>query len=1056
MDRRGRVYTPMHMRFHLLKYVNENKESLSRLLKGPLEVRGMSLNEYELMMYNNQTCGYEITLLLLSMMYMVPILVIRSDMLWVSQNVMPADCAIVLVQNSVGQFMGTKSKYPVFVYEIPKIRLRQVRANIRRFGLVHSTPLRSGSNAEFMEGSIGAMLSPICDTSTSKKSENIQQEDTKSDHSLERIRRDIDSFEKKSLKDSCSLSTEYPEGEFNVMESSKDADLSTTIDPNNNSTEISQEKGVDVSPVNSATTNQQREDTNKDQQGHEVSSVNSETKQDEESEYNYEDAQDETTDPLKSKTNENKGMTTNSEQQLRAGSPVNSEELSDEETEDAYQDAYYDTNGSVNSEILPTNADVGVNIGGTGIEHDENGTSGIVNSATLTQSGGLNGEEFPNENRKTVVSIDDSKLNSCKLFSSEDEIVGETMRKHELNGTASTVVFTESGVSDRDKTLVEHDETMTKHESNGTASTVVFTKSGVSDPDRTFVEPNDTPDTTDEDKTIVGSSGNSDSDKRNDDKEDTSCNSSPVTEEQSVLASSGNPEADNKKDDEQYTGHISNPVDAEEENYESDATEPLDDGGTTVDDGNHSPVNSDTEMKQPEINITQKRLGMTGSVSKFRNLRLSMVDLKDQLDEMEMDPDISYVVESDENSPKMSKVKQYCCTKCNTAKWTLDGYESHLLQEHNIRNVKKYPPTVMTRTILPPSTSNSSVEVVYNEEDKKSKVEEPETDEEDYDPYKAEKYLAKPLSAEDKELLGDMEFNITTAQILMRPDYDTEKKKEMLLAKYNESNPTHRNYKPFQCSFCSERFFYTTGLNHHEKSHDVENKLPKLFQPTQTTNVEDIPQISDMNNGTVNSAAPIQKTTLRVTAEIHEAKTVNSVSTPKQGRKRKRKSHCWTKVKRSQANRAVLVNEEDERKKDEEIGTAALKRLQKKKRDEEEAMLESIKATYNLRQRDMAAEKNEDQSIASQKDKEANSSEMKEDVTNEKIEKVSQITSPEEKEENPNGDNHIETKEKTPEEQPILKQDDLKDPISRRTRSKTSMPTEDHLDRKEDKAEIEA
>ena len=161
-------------------------------------------------------------------------------MLWVSQNVMPADCAIVLVQNSVGQFMGTKSKYLVFVYEIPKIRLCQVRANIKRYGVVHSTPLRSGSSADFMEGSIGAMLSPICDTSTSKKLENKQQEETTSDPSLERIRRDIDSFEQKLLKDSCSISTEYPEGEYNVMERSKDAELSTTIDPNNNSTELSQ------------------------------------------------------------------------------------------------------------------------------------------------------------------------------------------------------------------------------------------------------------------------------------------------------------------------------------------------------------------------------------------------------------------------------------------------------------------------------------------------------------------------------------------------------------------------------------------------------------------------------------------------------------------------------------------------------------------------------------------------------------------------------------------------------------------------------------------------
>ena len=1043
------------MRFHLLKYVNENKESLSRLLKGPLEVRGMSLNKYELMMYNNQTCGYEITLLLLAMMYMVPILVIRSDMLWVSQNVMPADCAIVLVQNSVGQFMGTKSKYPVFVYEIPKIRLRQVRANIRRFGLVHSTPLRSGSNAEFMEGSIGAMLSPICDTSTSKKSENIQQEDTKSDPSLERIRRDIDSFEKKSLKDSCSLSTEYPEGEFNVMESSKDADLSTTIDPNNNSTEISNEKDVDGSPVNSAPTDQQGKDRNNKKHETEVSSVNSEELADEETQDEYEDAQDEANGPVDSENTDNKGMKTDSQQQLTEGSPVNSEELTDEETEDAYQDAYYDTNGSVNSEIVNKNANLGLNIGGTGTEPDENGTSRIVNSATLAQSVGLDASELPKEDCESVVRIDHSKLNSCKLFSSEDEMVCETLRKQESNGTGSTVVFTESGVSDADRTLVEHDETMRKHEANGTDSTVDFTESGVSDPNRTFVEPNDTPDTTDEDKTIMGSSENSDSDKINDDKEDNGCSSSPITEEQSVLASSGNPEADNKNDDEEYTGRSSNPVDAEEGNYESDGTEPLDDGGTTVDDGKNSPVNSDEERKEPEINITQKRLGMTGSVSKYHNLRLSMVDLKDQLDEMEMDPDISYVVESDEKSPKMSKVKQYCCTKCNMAKWTLDGYESHLLQEHNIRTVKKYPPTVMTRTILPPSTSNSSVEVVYNKEDKKSNGEEPVTDEEEFEPYKAENYLAKPLSAEDKELLGDMEFNITTAQILMRPDYDKEKKKEMLLAKANESDPTHRNYKPFKCSFCSLRFFFTSGLDHHEKTHDGENNLQRLFQPTQTTKGEYIPQISDLNNGIVNSAAPIQKTTLRVTAEIHAAKTVNSVSTPKRGRKRKRKTHCWTKVKRSQANRAVLVNEEDERKKDEEIGTAALKRLQKKKRDEEEAMLESIKATYNLRQRDMAVENNEDKSIESKKDKEEISSEIKDDVPNDNTEKVSQITSPEEKEDIPNGDKDIETNNKTPEEEPILQPHDLKDPISRRTRSRTSMPTEDHVDKKDDKPGVE-
>ena len=232
----------------------------------------------------------------------------------------------------------------------------------------------------------------------------------------------------------------------------------------------------------------------------------------------------------------------------------------------------------------------------------------------------------------------------------------------------------------------------------------------------------------------------------------------------------------------------------------------------------------------------------------------------------------------------------------------------------------------------------------------------------------------------------------------MRPDYDTEKKRELILARKNETDPTHKNYKPMKCSYCSERFFYMTGLEHHEKSHDRQTDLPIHNQPIQPNNRVVIPEISPLNNGTVNSAAPIQKTTLKVQAEIHEPKTVNSVSTPKRGRKRKRKSHCWTKIKRTQANRAVLLNEEDEHKKDGEIGTEALKRLQKKKRDEEEAMLESIKATYNLRQQDLEDENNKVTSVESEKDKEANSSEKTQDVQNEKNEKVMTVTSPEEKE----------------------------------------------------------
>ena len=107
IDRRGKVYTPMHMRYHLVKFVQENFELVDLLVSAPLEARKMSLQQYVTKMAIGDTCGYEVTLLILSQMFKVPFLVIRSDMLWMSQNVWPIDCPIVLVQSVHGRFLGT-------------------------------------------------------------------------------------------------------------------------------------------------------------------------------------------------------------------------------------------------------------------------------------------------------------------------------------------------------------------------------------------------------------------------------------------------------------------------------------------------------------------------------------------------------------------------------------------------------------------------------------------------------------------------------------------------------------------------------------------------------------------------------------------------------------------------------------------------------------------------------------------------------------------------------------------------------------------------------------
>ena len=108
----------MHMRFHLIQYVEENFDLMSCILKGPLEVMGMNLPVYLKKMRTCETCCYEITLLIMTHMYKVPILIIRSDMLWLLSNVTAVDCPIVLVQDSSGQFLGTKTKYTLFLAEL--------------------------------------------------------------------------------------------------------------------------------------------------------------------------------------------------------------------------------------------------------------------------------------------------------------------------------------------------------------------------------------------------------------------------------------------------------------------------------------------------------------------------------------------------------------------------------------------------------------------------------------------------------------------------------------------------------------------------------------------------------------------------------------------------------------------------------------------------------------------------------------------------------------------------------------------------------------------------
>ena len=90
-------------------FCQDSYNHLETLLSEALDAHKLSLKDYIELMEGTSTCGYEITLLILCEMLKIQILVIRSDFLWVSTSVAPRECGVVIIQNTSGEFLGTKS-----------------------------------------------------------------------------------------------------------------------------------------------------------------------------------------------------------------------------------------------------------------------------------------------------------------------------------------------------------------------------------------------------------------------------------------------------------------------------------------------------------------------------------------------------------------------------------------------------------------------------------------------------------------------------------------------------------------------------------------------------------------------------------------------------------------------------------------------------------------------------------------------------------------------------------------------------------------------------------
>ena len=168
-ERQGVTYNSVQMHNDLLRYIEANHEELELLVEGNLYDRDMTFDEYLTMMKKNETCGYEITLRIIGEMFQVPILVVCSDFLWISEKVESINCGIVLVQNCKGCFYGTQGKKKVNIGVVPKVMSPlSKRSKI--------STLRKGVDSESGENPFKADLFPVVEKDVSQ--ENLEMSDS--------------------------------------------------------------------------------------------------------------------------------------------------------------------------------------------------------------------------------------------------------------------------------------------------------------------------------------------------------------------------------------------------------------------------------------------------------------------------------------------------------------------------------------------------------------------------------------------------------------------------------------------------------------------------------------------------------------------------------------------------------------------------------------------------------------------------------------------------------------------------------------------------------------
>ena len=209
--------------------------------------------------------------------------------------------------------------------------------------------------------------------------------------------------------------------------------------------------------------------------------------------------------------------------------------------------------------------------------------------------------------------------------------------------------------------------------------------------------------------------------------------------------------------------------------------------------------------------------------------------------------------ESEENF-----IVQYCCNKCQQRTFTREGYETHLLHAHQIRNADKYPPTLLRKTFKSPeslhldsvsSENNDSQENIERKSDNEEMrmdavTEEPTSpNNDDIDnPDDSEIKQAEMNTEENAEQNEDQSSKEDVPDNAEKSTNETTESAEPALMDSSQSEPlmfphfseqfmSHPAEPTVQCPECPLKFFYQGGLRHHLETHNNTRDKPTIQCP---------------------------------------------------------------------------------------------------------------------------------------------------------------------------------------------------------------------------------